>query len=70
MPLNVTLFYGSVARGITETEVVKTVMLGGQPTNKFVQTDVLPALALSLCSNVATWIMGTVLPVNDGWTTQ
>ncbi|MDJ0949695.1 MAG: 3-hydroxybutyrate dehydrogenase [Alphaproteobacteria bacterium] len=58
------------ARGISEEEVIKTVMLGGQPTKKFVQTDELGALALFLCSDAAASITGTALPVDGGWTAQ
>jgi len=58
------------ARGISEDEVIRNVMLGGQPTKKFVQSDELAALALFLCSDAAASITGTALPMDGGWTAQ
>ncbi len=58
------------ARGITEEEVVKNVMLGGQPTKKFVQSEELAQLALFLCTDAAASITGTALPMDGGWTAQ
>ena len=58
------------ARGITEDEVVKNVLLAAQPTRSFVQTNELAALAVFLCSDEAASITGTALPVDGGWTAQ
>ncbi|MEM8771727.1 MAG: 3-hydroxybutyrate dehydrogenase [Pseudomonadota bacterium] len=54
-------------RGITEEEVVKDVMLGPQPTKKFVEVEELGALAVFLCSDGAASITGTALPIDGGW---
>lgn len=58
------------ARGITEDEVVRDVLLAAQPTRSFVRTQELAALAVFLCSDEAASITGTALPVDGGWTAQ
>jgi len=58
------------ARGISEEEVVRDVMLAAQPTRKFIQIDELAELVIFLCSDAATSITGTVLPVDGGWSAQ
>ena len=58
------------ARGITEEEVVRDVMLAPQPTKQFVTTEQLGALAVFLCTDGAASITGTALPVDGGWTSQ
>ena len=58
------------ARGITEEEVVKTVLLHAQPTRQFVTTEQIGALAVFLCSNEAASITGAALPIEGGWTAQ
>jgi 3-hydroxybutyrate dehydrogenase len=57
-------------RGMTEEEVVNTVMLSVQPTRKFVTVDQVSTLALFLCSDAAGSITGTSLPIDGGWTAQ
>ncbi len=56
------------ARGISEEAVIRDVMLGEQPTKKFVMTDELAALSVFLCSNAAASTTGIALPVDGGWT--
>jgi 3-hydroxybutyrate dehydrogenase len=56
------------ARGITEEEVVRDVMLAGQPTKAFVEPGQIGALAVFLCTPAAAQITGTALPVDGGWT--
>lgn len=56
------------ARGITEDEVKRDVLLAAQPTKQFVTTEQLGALTVFLCSNDAASITGTALPVDGGWT--
>jgi 3-hydroxybutyrate dehydrogenase len=58
------------ARGITEEQVVKDVLLHAQPTRQFVTTEQLGALSVFLCSDAAASITGTALPVDGGWTAQ
>jgi 3-hydroxybutyrate dehydrogenase len=58
------------ARGITEEEVVRDVLLAAQPTKEFVTTEQLGALTVFLCSDAAASINGAALPVDGGWTAQ
>jgi 3-hydroxybutyrate dehydrogenase len=58
------------ARGISEEEVVRDVMLAAQPTKKFIQINELAELVIFLCSDAAASITGTVLPVDGGWSAQ
>ena len=56
------------ARGISEEEVVRNVLLAAQATKQFVTVEQLGALAVFLCSEGAAQITGTALPVDGGWT--
>lgn len=58
------------ARGITEEEVVRDVLLAAQPTKKFVGLDELGSFAVFLASDAAASITGTALPMDGGWTAQ
>ena len=58
------------ARGISEEEVKRDVLLAAQPTKQFVTTEQLGGLAVFLCSDAAASITGTALPVDGGWTAQ
>ncbi len=58
------------ARGLTEEQVKRDVLLGAQPTKQFVTTEQLGALAVFLCTDGAASITGTALPVDGGWTSQ
>src|SRR5205823_630410 len=54
------------ARGITEEEVIRDVLLGEQPTKRFVTIEELAALTVFLCSEGAASITGTALSVDGG----
>jgi len=56
------------ARGITEEEVVKDVLLKAQWTKKFVETEQLSKLALFLCSDGAENMTGGHIAIDGGWT--
>ena len=58
------------ARGLTEEQVVRDVLLAAQPTRRFVKTEELGALTAFLCTSAAASITGTALPVDGGWTAQ
>ncbi len=58
------------ARGITEEQVKQDVMLKAQPTKKFVTVEEIAAVAVFLCSDGASSITGSTLPVEGGWTAQ
>ncbi len=58
------------ARGISEEEVIKNVLLAAQPTRKFVTVEQVAALAVYLASDAAASITGAILPIEGGWTAQ
>tara|TARA_B100000614_G_scaffold257526_1_gene277964 strand:- start:15280 stop:16092 length:813 start_codon:yes stop_codon:yes gene_type:complete len=58
------------ARGISEDEVVKNVILAAQPTKEFVTAEQIGDMAAFLCSPAADQINGALLPIDGGWTAQ
>jgi len=57
-------------RGISEDEVIQTVMLANQPTREFVEVDDVAATVAFLCSDAAKGITGSNMTVDGGWTAQ
>jgi len=58
------------ARGITEAEVIRDVMLLAQPSKKLITVEQVAALVLYLCSDEAGAITGSILPIDGGWTAK
>lgn len=58
------------ARGITEAEVIKNVLLHAQPTRRFITPEEIGALSAFLCTKAAASITGAALPIDGGWTAQ
>ena len=58
------------ARGITEDEVKRDVLLAAQPTKEFVSIEQVASLALYLCQPEASQITGTTLSIDGGWTAK
>ena len=58
----------AAARGVSEEEVKRDVLLAAQWTKKFVTVEQLAGVALFLCSDAAENITGVSLPVDGGWT--
>lgn len=56
------------ARGMTEEQVIRDVLLAAQPTKKFATVEEMAALAVFLTTDGAASITGTALPVDGGWT--
>ncbi len=58
------------ARGITEDEVKRDVLLAAQPTKHFVTVAQIGAFAVFLCGPEAASITGSILSMDGGWTAQ
>lgn len=56
------------ARGITEEQVVRDVLLQAQPTKRFVTVEEVAALAVFLTTPLARSITGALLSIDGGWT--
>ncbi len=55
------------ARGISEEEVKRNVILEAQPTKEFVTVEQIGALTVFLCGDEAAQINGTSLSMDGGW---
>jgi 3-hydroxybutyrate dehydrogenase len=58
------------ARGISEEEVVRDVMLAAQPSKRMITIQQVADLAVYLCSDSASGITGSILPIDGGWTAR
>ena len=58
------------ARGISEQEVLRDVVEFAQPTGKMITVDQVAAMVLFICSDQASAITGSVLPIDGGWTAK
>jgi 3-hydroxybutyrate dehydrogenase len=58
------------ARGLTREQVMNDVLLAAQPTKTFVTVDQVASLALFLCRDEASAIIGANLSMDGGWTAQ
>jgi 3-hydroxybutyrate dehydrogenase len=58
------------ARGMTEEQVKRDVLLAAQPTKEFVTVEEVAALAVYLCSDAAKAITGANLSIDGGWTAE
>tara|TARA_R110000868_G_scaffold58183_7_gene179837 strand:+ start:6229 stop:7029 length:801 start_codon:yes stop_codon:yes gene_type:complete len=58
------------ARGISEEEVVRDVMLAAQPTKQFVTFEQLAGALLYLVSNAGANANGTAITIDGGWTAR
>ncbi len=56
------------ARGISEEDVIKNVILGAQPTKQFTTVEDVGALCVFLCGDAAKNITGAIIPIDGGWT--
>lgn len=57
-------------RGMSKEDVLKNVILGSQPTKRFVTTDELAGLFLYLVSDLGTSANGASFSIDGGWTAQ
>ena len=55
-------------RGLTREQVMTDVLLGSQPTKKFVTPEQVASLVVYLCSEGASSINGANLTMDGGWT--
>jgi 3-hydroxybutyrate dehydrogenase len=58
------------ARGITEEEVKRDVLLAAQPTKQFVDVEDIAETVAYLCSDAAKSITGANISIDGGWTAK
>ena len=57
-------------RGMSKEQVLKDVILGSQPTKRFVTTDELAGIFLYLVSDLGASANGASFSIDGGWTAQ
>lgn len=60
----------ALVKGMTEEQVVHDVMLLAQPTRKLITVEQVAAFVVFLCSDHASAITGSILPIDGGWTAK
>jgi len=58
------------ARGISEAEVKRDVLLKAQPTRQFTSVEEIGAMAVFLASEAARNMTGSIITMDGGWTAQ
>lgn len=58
------------ARGMSEEDVLRDVMLLAQPTKKLVTIEEVASLTVYLCRDATASITGSVLPMDGGWSAK
>ncbi|MBI3708773.1 MAG: SDR family oxidoreductase [Proteobacteria bacterium] len=56
------------AHGVPREDVIRNILLAQQPNKRFATVEEIGALTAFLCSDAATSVTGTALPVDGGWT--
>ena len=60
----------AAAHGIPREQVIRDVLLAGQPNKRFATVEELGGIALFLTSDAATSITGTTISADGGWTAR
>lgn len=55
---------------LSESEVIRQVILAPQPTRQFVQPEEIAALTAYLCGDMARSITGSTISIDGGWTAK
>jgi len=58
------------ARGMSEEDVIKKVLLAAEPTKKFTTVEQIGELVMFLCSDAAENITGSLQSIDGGWVAQ
>lgn len=57
-------------KGMSEEQVIHDVMLLAQPIRKLITTEQVANLVLFLCTDQASAMTGSILPIDGGWTAK